>query len=265
MDPPEPGSLHPGRLSRNIGNANIVGPQVPRTPWRTCALHGWNVTVAEAKELQLELRQKLVLTPPPGFSPALIAGADLSIARHSRRGYGGFVVLDAATKEPVAEASAATDVVFPYIPGYLSFRELPALVAAWEKLNTRPDAIIFDGHGIAHPRRFGIACHGGLIFDTPSVGCGKSILVGQHGPLGQERGSTAELVHRGEVVGMAVRTRAGVKPVYVSPGHLMDLPTAVSLVLEMTTRFREPETTRRSHRLVNAARLADQEASGGSH
>lgn len=222
-------------------------------------MHRWDLTVAEAKEVQLELRRELVLSPPPGFSPSLVAGADLSIARRSRRGFGGFVVLDRATKETVAEASAAVDVPFPYIPGYLSFRELPALVEAWAKLRVRPDAIIFDGHGIAHPRRFGIACHGGLIFDTPSIGCGKSLLVGQHGPLGQERGSTAELVHRGEVVGMAVRTRTGVKPVYVSPGHLMDLPTAVSLVLEMSTGFREPETTRRSHRLVNAARLEESE------
>lgn len=220
-------------------------------------LNRWDVTIEEAKAIQLRLREELILRPPPGFTPALVAGADLSIERHSRRGYAGLAVLDAATKETVAEASAAADVDFPYIPGYLSFRELPALAAAWARLEVRPDAIIFDGHGTAHPRHFGIACHGGLLFDTPSIGCGKSILVGRHGPLGQMRGSTAELVHRGEVVGMAVRTRSGVKPVYVSPGHLMDLPTAVALVLEMTTRYREPETTRRSHRLVNAVRLAD--------
>jgi deoxyribonuclease V len=229
---------------------------------RVRKLNRWDVTLAEAKEIQLQLRDELVLRPPPGFTPLKIAGADLSIARYSPRGYAGLVVIDAATMETMAESSAAADVDLPYIPGYLSFRELPVLVAAWERLHTRPDAIIFDGHGIAHPRRFGIACHGGLIFDTPSVGCGKSILVGRHGPLGQERGSTAELVHKGEVIGMAVRTRSGVKPVYVSPGYLMDLPTAVALVLGMSTRFREPETTRRSHRLVNAVRLADQRAAG---
>jgi deoxyribonuclease V len=220
-------------------------------------MNRWDVTIEEAKAIQLRLRDELVLHPPPGFAPKLVAGADLSIERHGRRGYAGLAVLDATTKETVAEASAAADVPLPYIPGYLSFRELPVLAAAWERLEVRPDAIIFDGHGIAHPRHFGIACHGGLLFDTPSVGCGKSILVGRHGPLGQVRGSTAELVYRGEVVGMAVRTRSGVKPVYVSPGHLMDLPTAVALVLEMTTRYREPETTRRSHRLVNEARVAD--------
>jgi deoxyribonuclease V len=222
-------------------------------------LNDWDVTVAEAKAIQLRLREELVLRPPPGFTPQLVAGADLSIARYSHRGYAGIVVIDAATRETVAEASAAAEVDFPYIPGYLSFRELPALAAAWKRLRIRPDAVIFDGQGIAHPRRFGIACHGGLLFDIPSVGCGKSILVGSHGPLGQSKGSTAELVHKGEVVGMAVRTRTGVRPVYVSPGHLMDLPTAVVLVLSMVTRYREPETTRRSHRLVNAVRLADRE------
>jgi len=111
-----------------------------------------------------------------------------------------------------------------------------------------------DGHGIAHPRRFGIACHGGLLFDVPSIGCAKSLLVGSHGQLGKKRGSTAEITIDDEVVGMAVRTRDGVKPVYVSPGHRMDLPTAVELVLRMGAGYREPETTRRSHALVNRMR-----------
>lgn len=225
-------------------------------------LNDWAVNIEEARSIQYRLREELILRPPPGFAPRLVAGADLSIARYSRRGYAGIVVIDAETKTTVAESSAAVDVEFPYVPGYLSFRELPALVAAWERLEVRPDAVIFDGHGIAHPRRFGIACHGGLLFGVPSLGCGKSILVGSHGPLGEERGSTAELVHKGEVIGMAVRTRTGVKPVYVSPGHLIDLPTAVELVLRMSTGYREPETTRRSHRLVNEVRLADKGSSG---
>ena len=215
-----------------------------------------NLSIQEAKRLQLELRERIRLSPPPGFSPRRVAGADLSISRGSRRGYAGLVVLDAETLETLDEASAAVDVPFPYVPGYLSFRELPALAAAWKRLKLRPDVIVFDGQGIAHPRRFGVACHGGLLFDVPSIGCAKSILVGRHGPLGEERGETAEIVHDGEVVGMAVRTRARVKPVYVSPGHLMDLPTAVEIVLQMAAGYREPETTRRSHRLVNEVRLA---------
>jgi deoxyribonuclease V len=118
--------------------------------------------------------------------------------------------------------------------------------------------LIFDGQGYAHPRRFGIACHGGVLLDVPAIGCAKSILVGTHGPLGDERGARADLVHRGEVVGAALRLRAAVAPVYVSPGHRMDLETAVAVVLSVSAGFREPETTRRAHRLVNAVRKAAQ-------
>jgi deoxyribonuclease V len=123
--------------------------------------------------------------------------------------------------------------------------------------------LIFDGAGYAHPRRFGLACHGGVLLGVPSVGCAKSLLVGTHGPLDHARGSTAPIVHRGEVVGVALRTRDGVSPLYVSIGHLMDLDTAVALVLRMTTRYREPETTRRAHQLVNELRRRGA-PSGGS-
>jgi deoxyribonuclease V len=206
------------------------------------------------------LRERRVLEAPPGFAPQRIAGADISMSRGSDRGFAGIAVLDAASLEPVAESTAEETLRFPYVPGLLSFRELPPLAAAWERLERKPEVLVFDGQGTAHPRRFGIACHGGLLFDVPSIGCAKSILVGTHAPLAEERGSTAELVHRGEVVGMAVRTRAGVKPVYVSPGHRMDLQTAVRLVLQVSPRFREPETTRRAHRLVNELRKRVEES-----
>lgn len=219
-------------------------------------VHSWDLTAGEAKELQLRLREELQLRPPPGLRVERVAGADISMDRGSERGYGGMVVLDAATLEPVAQASAEAALLFPYVPGYLSFRELPVLAAVWERLAAPPDVLIFDGQGIAHPRRFGLACHGGILFGVPSIGCAKSLLVGRHGDLGVERGATAEIVHRGEVVGAAVRTRAGVKPVYVSPGHLMDLKTAVEIVLRVSPRFREPETTRHAHRLVNELRRA---------
>ena len=218
------------------------------------AEHGWDVTPQEAKRIQEALRERLVLEPPPGFAPRLAGGADMSFERFATRGFAGVVVLDVETMETVAEAGAEAELVFPYVPGYLSFRELPPIAAAWERLERRPDVLVFDGQGTAHPRRFGVACHGGLLLDVPSIGCAKSLLVGTHGPLGEERGSTAPLVHRGETVGMAVRTRTGVKPLYVSPGHRMDLPTAVEIVLRLCPRFREPETTRRSHRLVNDLR-----------
>lgn len=214
----------------------------------------WRVSVPEATQLQKRLRERLVPHPPAGFAPRLVAGADMSMARFGSRGYAGIVVIDAETMETVETATSSVDLEFPYVPGLLSFRELPAIVAAWERLETRPDVVIFDGAAIAHPRRFGIGAHGGVLLDVPSIGCAKSLLVGSHGPLGDERGSTAPIVHAGEVVGAAVRTRPRVKPVYVSAGHRMDLPTAIDIVLRMCVGFREPETTRRSHRLVNELR-----------
>jgi deoxyribonuclease V len=217
-------------------------------------LHGWNLAPKQAVALQRELRERLILRPPPGLKVERVAGADISMSRGEDTAYGGLVVLDAGTLEPVAKVSAAVKLLFPYVPGLLSFRELPVLSEAWARLLVRPDVIIFDGQGTAHPRRFGLACHGGLLFGVPSIGCAKSLLVGGHGPLGTERGSMAEITHAGEVVGMAVRTRDNVLPVYVSPGHMMDLPTAVDLVLRVTSRYREPETTRHAHRLVNEVR-----------
>ncbi|HYW06143.1 MAG TPA: deoxyribonuclease V [Longimicrobium sp.] len=222
--------------------------------------HGWDLTVARARDLQLALRERVDPQAPPAFAPRTVAGADVSVERFATRGYAGIVTLDVATMETVEAATSVAELKMPYVPGYLSFRELPALDGAWRKLTARPDVVIFDGQGYAHPRRFGIACHGGVRWDVPTIGCAKSILVGTHGELAPERGSVAPLVHAGETVGMAVRTRDGVNPVYVSPGHRMDLDTAVRIVLAVSPKYREPETTRRSHRLVNDARRADRGA-----
>ena len=217
---------------------------------------GWPTTPAEAARVQEALRERLVLAPPPGFAPRRVAGADISMDRGSDVGYAGLAVLDAATLATVDVAVAAAPLTFPYVPGYLSFRELPPLAAAWARLTSAPDAVIFDGQGYAHPRRFGLACHGGVLFGVPSIGCAKSILVGTHAPLAEAAGASAPLVHRGETVGVALRLRARTAPVYVSAGHLMDLDTAVAIVRAMGAGFREPETTRRAHRLVNEARRA---------
>ena len=217
-------------------------------------LNEWNVSVGEAVAIQNELRPRVVPHPPPDFAPRLVAGADISIEKFSTRGYAGIVVIDAATMQTVDEATAVVEIEFPYVPGLLSFRELPAVQRAWDALTTKPDVLIFDGVGYAHPRRFGLACHGGVMLGTPSIGCAKSILVGRHGPLSTDRGATADLIDRTEIVGTALRLREAVSPVYVSIGHLIDLPTAVSVVRSMGTGFREPETTRRAHRLVNALR-----------
>lgn len=217
----------------------------------------WEMTVAQARQVQQALRDRLVTHPPPGFAPRYVAGADVSMERFKHYGYAAIVVIDMQTLQPVDEAAAAAELRFPYVPGYLSFRELPVLQACWDALRVRPDLVVFDGHGYAHPRRFGLACHGGVLWDIPSIGCAKNPFIGTHGPLGNERGATSPITHEGETVGMVVRTRTGTKPLYVSAGHRMDLRTAVDTVLRLTPRFRQPETTRRAHGRVNELRRAD--------
>ena len=213
--------------------------------------------MAEARERQQAMRDRLVTVPPPGFAPRFVAGADVSMERFKHYGYAALVVIDLRTLETVDQADAAAELRFPYVPGYLSFRELPVLEQAWRALRVRPDLVVFDGHGYAHPRRFGLACHGGVAWDVPSIGCAKSPFIGTHAPVGNERGDTSPIVHEGETVGRVVRTRTGARPLYVSAGHRMDLATAVELVLRLTPRYRQPETTRRAHGLVNEMRRAD--------
>ena len=217
----------------------------------------WDLTVAEARERQQALRARLVTHPPPGFTPRYAAGADVSVERFKHFGYAALVVIDLRTMETVDQAAAAAELRFPYVPGYLSFRELPPLEAAWRALRVRPDVVVFDGHGYAHPRRFGLACHGGVAWDVPSIGCAKTPFIGTHDPVADVRGAASPIVHEGETVGMALRTRPGAKPLYVSAGHRMDLATAVELVLRLAPRFRQPETTRRAHQAVNEQRRAD--------
>ncbi|HEX8394843.1 MAG TPA: deoxyribonuclease V [Longimicrobium sp.] len=216
----------------------------------------WEITVAEAREVQRTLREQLHPHPPADFAPRWIAGADISMERFSHFGYAALVVLNAESLQVAEQATAAAELRFPYVPGYLSFRELPPLEACWRQLRVRPDLVVFDGHGYAHPRRFGLACHGGVLWDVPSIGCAKTLLVGTHEEPGNERGAVSPIVHEGETIGMAVRTRAGTKPVYVSAGHRMDLATAVHWVLRLAPRYRQPETTRRAHGVVNELRRA---------
>lgn len=213
-------------------------------------------SIEAATAVQQRLREQVVLQPPPDFAPRLIAGLDVSMERDATECVAGVVVLALPTLEVVDQATAVAPVPMPYVPGFLAFRELPAVAAAFDQLTTRPDALIFDGQGIAHPRRFGIACYGGLLFGVPSIGCAKSILVGSHAPLPPERFARAPLVHRRETVGVAIRLRERTLPVFVSPGHLIDLETAVDVVRSVSLGFREPETTRRAHKLVNAVRRA---------
>ena len=213
-------------------------------------------TIDEAVQVQERLRAQVVLRPPPGFAPRLVAGLDVSMERDATECVAGIVVLALPTLEVADQATAVAAVPMPYVPGFLAFRELPAVALAWDRLRTRPDVLVFDGQGIAHPRRFGIACYGGVLFDVPSIGCAKSILVGRHAELPPGRLARAPLVHRREVVGAAIRLRERTLPVFVSPGHLMDVDTAVDVVVSVSAGFREPESTRRVHKLVNAERIA---------
>lgn len=212
-------------------------------------LHRWDVTPEEARVLQEELRRQLRLEPDLERVQR-VAGVDVSF--RGDRARAAVVILSFPALDVVEQAQAEVPVQFPYIPGYLSFREGPAVLAAFERLTLWPDLVIFDGQGTAHPRRLGLACHLGLFLDLPSIGCAKSRLCGQHGPLGPQRGDWAELRDGPEVIGAALRTRPGTAPLFVSPGHRMDLPTAVRYVLACCTHYRLPETTRFAHRLAGA-------------
>jgi deoxyribonuclease V len=217
-------------------------------------LHDWNVTPAEAQAIQNRLRGEVRVEPLDMDAIRIVAGADISFDRNSETVFAGFVTLRLPEREVVEKVGVRTQATFPYVPGLLSFRETPPLLEAWEQLAERPDALICDGQGLAHPRRFGIACHLGLLLDLPTVGCAKSILTGRHGPVGETPGDWSPLVDRGETVGAALRTRAGVSPVYVSVGHRCDLPGAIALVRRCAGPTRVPETTRHAHLFVNALR-----------
>jgi deoxyribonuclease V len=217
-----------------------------------------SLTVAEARDIQRRLCERIVFEPPADFAPRRVAGADVAFDKSRNLAFAAVVVIELDTMKTVETATAAVPITFPYVPGYLSFRELPALAAAWKGLTETPDVAVLDAHGYAHPRRMGLACHAGIEFDLPTVGCAKTILYGELGELSDQRGATARLNDpvSGEVLGLAVRTRTRVRPVYVSVGHRIDLPTAVNLILRLTPggRYRFPETTRRADRLAAQAK-----------
>jgi deoxyribonuclease V len=209
----------------------------PVTPWPT--------TVAEAEAVQESLRSRVVTVDDhPSFTT--VAGLDLAYDTASDRAVAAVVVLDARTLERLETATAAGRATFPYAPGVLAFREIPLLLAALDRLDRPPDLLVCDGHGIAHPRRLGLASHLGVLLDRPSIGVAKTPFVGASAALGVDRGATADIDDDGEVVGRALRTQHGVKPVYVSVGHRISLDTACDTVLALAPRFRLPETTRQA-------------------
>ncbi len=211
-------------------------------------------TVAEARAVQERLRPRVRQVPLPLDRIRLVGAADVTFLGPKEVVAAAIVVFDPAANAVREERTAVRRVRFPYVPGYLTFREGPAVMAAWEKLSVKPDVMLFDGHGAAHPRRFGIASHMGVLLAVPSIGCAKKRLVGEHADPGPRKGDSASLLLEGSVVGAAVRTRAGVKPVFVSPGHLADLPTSVSLVLALCSRYRIPDPARRAHQLTQEIR-----------
>ena len=221
----------------------------PRVP------HSWNVIPRRAVRIQRDLAGRVIRTGRIP-TPTLIAGADLAFVAESEECIAGVVVWHVTERRIVEERVVRRPTRFPYIPGLLSFREAPALAAVFRKLRSEPDAFMFDGQGYAHPRRFGLACHMGVLLDRPALGCAKSVLVGDFDLLGKAQWSTAPLIHHGEQVGLAVRTRAGVKPVFVSVGHRMSLRSAVALTRMCTTRYRIPEPTRLADALVARVKRA---------
>jgi deoxyribonuclease V len=213
-----------------------------------------DVSVATARQLQETLCREVRERDELPKRLRRVAGVDVSYDRGSPWLYAAVVLLDADTLAPLESASVCRRARFPYVPGCLSFRELPPLLEAFSKLRRRPDLVLCDGHGRAHPRRFGFACHLGVALDLPSIGVAKSRLVGTHREPGPRRGATASLRHEGELIGSVLRTRVGVKPLYVSVGHRLCLATARRIVLDLTPRFRHPEPLRAAHAEVNRLR-----------
>lgn len=214
--------------------------------------HHWDLSPHEASQLQLELRGYVRIEPYSDDDLRLVGGVDASFSKDTI--LAAVVVLDYPTMQPDEQATVELPLTFPYIPGLLSFREAPAVLAALGKLSGLPDVLLIDGHGLAHPRRFGLACHVGVLLDLPTIGCAKSVLMGKCFTLGDTAGSAAELIADGQVVGMAVRTRDNVKPIYVSVGHRVDLPCAVRIVLACAMGYRLPEPIRQAHLLAGQER-----------
>lgn len=214
--------------------------------------HPWNVSPAEAREIQRRLRGR-VLVQPLSTSPQVIAGVDVSIKDEQARA--AVVLLSYPDLVPFQSAVADLPVSFPYVPGLLAFREGPAVLAALERLTAQPDVLMFDAQGLAHPRRMGLATHLGILLDMPSVGCAKSLLCGDYEQPAEQRGSWTPVYDGNEVIGAVVRTRKGIQPLFVSVGHRIDLGTAISLVLHCATRYRMPEPTRWAHQVAGGQPL----------
>lgn len=214
-------------------------------------LHDWNLDPRQAIELQKQLAYEVVAEDQLNVPVRTVAGIDLGYDAKNDTSRAVVVVLSFPALDLIESAEAILPIQFPYVPGLLSFRETPVAVKALEKLKITPDVILCDGQGLAHPRKFGIACHIGLIADVPTIGVAKSLLVGKFENLGGRRGATADLIYKKEKIGVALRTKDKVQPVYVSVGHRISLETATDLVLQCAPKYRLPETTRLADKMAS--------------
>jgi deoxyribonuclease V len=215
-----------------------------------------NISIPEAKQLQSELRTKLDLAER-GSSITTIGGADISLNLYSTTIYAGIIILSFPYLKPVAYSLVKAETRFPYVPGYLAFREVPALVEVWEQMKKKPDVLIVDGHGIAHPRRMGIAAHFGTLTGQPSMGCAKNILFGKYEEPAAEQGTYSVIYDNLEEIGYVFRSKAKTAPVFISPGNLLGMVDSLRIIRQCVGKYRIPEPTRLAHELVNRFRKGE--------
>jgi deoxyribonuclease V len=212
--------------------------------------------IPEAKKIQEQLFQKLDLTERD-LELRTIAGADISLNLYSATIYAGIILLSFPDLKPLAYSLVKSETRFPYVPGYLAFREVPALVQVWEQMEQKPDVLVVDGHGIAHPRRLGIAAHFGTVTGQTSMGCAKKLLFGKYIEPNSKKGSYSAIMDKNEQIGFVVRSKDNVAPVFVSPGHLMGMTNCLDIIQKCLGKYRIPEPTRLAHELVNKFRKGE--------
>ncbi|MCR8844067.1 deoxyribonuclease V [Paenibacillus sp. SC116] len=212
-------------------------------------VHKWNLCEVEAIKIQQELSQKVI---KEDFSDQIqyVAGVDVAYSKSNDKLIAAIVILESDSLELVESVVIEDTVQFPYIPGLFSFRELPPIIKAFEKIKTTPQLVVCDGHGLAHPRRFGLASHLGVLYDIPTIGCGKTKLLGHFIEPDQNRGDHSPLVDNNEIIGSVLRTQKSIKPIFVSIGHRVSLKTACEWILRLSPNYRLPETTRQADQIV---------------
>ncbi len=216
----------------------------------------WDVSVEQAKDTQVELSQQVIRRDELADKVQRVAGVDVAYAKDDSRVYAGVVILDGETQEIIETQTVIGESRFPYVPGLFAFRELPHLLEAFKQVTRVPDLVICDGQGIAHPRRCGLASHLGVLLDVPTIGCGKTRHVGEYEEPGTSRGSFSPLVDGEETIGSVLRTQDGIKPLFVSIGHRVSLPSARDWILRLANRYRQPEPIRCANEVVNKLRAS---------